>query len=99
MGSTDKDVIKGLLTDWCRSTGEPLQCDIDHVDEYLEKLIEYGNVSLVEELLRFLRKVIVRDTGEGEEEWSAVLNGSLQRVQRRVQHDFNGILDIPPIDK
>ena len=82
--------MKNIIKNWCESP-EPYQVDADKVDEYFTDLIKYGNISLVEELLRLMRKRLkVREAPE----WNAVFNSTLQNVQRQIHVLFNGILDV-----
>ena len=90
VGSKDDIEIKQVLRTWCKSN-EPYQVDVDQVDRYFTELMDYGNINLLQEILRHIRKILELKNNC---EWNAVFNGSLQRVQQKIHLDFNGILDI-----
>ncbi|XP_063679934.1 DNA repair protein REV1-like isoform X1 [Bolinopsis microptera] len=90
LGHKNPADVKNIIKNWCESP-EPFQVDADKVDEYITDLIKYGNISLVKELLRLMRKQLkVREAPE----WNAVFNSTLQNVQRKIHVLFNGILDM-----
>ena len=90
LGHKNSGDVKNILKDWCQSP-EPYQTDVDKVDKYLTELIKYGNISLVQDLLRHMRKQL--KTREAPE-WNAVFNSSLQNVQRQIHALLSGILDV-----
>ena len=90
LGCKDFEKVKEILKVWTRSD-EPMQIDVDQVDMYFNNLIKYGNISLVEKILRDLRRhFIIRNTPE----WNAVFNAILQNVQLQIHSEFNGILSV-----
>ena len=82
--------VKNIIKNWCESP-EPYQVDVDKVDEYFSELIKYQNISFVQELLKFIRKLLKERSAP---EWNAVFNSTLQNVQRQIHAILNGILDV-----
>ena len=82
--------MKNIIKNWCESP-EPYQVDVDKVDEYLSQLIKYQNINFVQELLKFMRKILKE---RGVPEWNAVFNSTLQNVQRQIHVILNGILNL-----
>ena len=90
LGHKNTGDVKNIIKNWCESP-EPYQVDVDKVDEYLSQLIKYQNISFVQELLKFMRKILKE---RGVPEWNAVFNSTLQNVQRQIHVILNGILNL-----